>query len=397
MKTFVNLILCLCMLMIVHSCNDNSIDVIKTQEELYEDSLEIRERQLDRDQLLYNLCQIDTLTDNRINYIPRHGKALNGITPTVRYIGVESLEEAKNYFKMSIALFPEEEDIDNWKFINTIDVDDCHVEFTESKSSDKIAHVTIDCPELKSIITDIIFIPRSLWPENDQSSPFQYGSVWMKDNKYDADQITFYICVRPCGYGQKGIMLTFDRGWGTITYDECTYCQGEFDLYSNCASYDAIHAFAALVNDSPKKYQAAFDAIRAKCIERYRLDDPYTVQWYKEHWNLDGVEGILEAKKRTYDKFKKAINKEYMHFNVGSPNPSNPKKAEKYWVAKARWYYLVKVGYYVMEYNSEKGRYDTSSWTTTFKEKNTPYNVWPSYSFEFDYDNYPRDLVKVGK
>lgn len=383
--------------MVSYSCNNNQLDTTKTLEELYEDSLELRVKQMDRTQLLYNLCEIDTSANNNVSYIPRHGKVLNEATPTIRYIGVESLEEAKNYFKVSIALLPKEEDVDNWTFANIIDIDDCYLEFAESQASGEIARVTIDCPELKSIITDIIFIPRSLWPENDRSSPFQYGSVWVEDN-VDIKKSTIYICVRPCAYGQKGIMLTFDRGWGTIKYDVCTYYQGKFELYSNCASYDAINAFASLVNDNPKKFKAVFDAIDVFLTERIILTDTDWSNLYNNGILIPDVKNaIFRERNETYVKCSEAINKKYLHFNIGSPNPSDPQKAEKYWWAKARWYYLVKVGYYVMKYNSEKGRYDNGSWTTTFKEKDTPYNVWPSYSFEFDYDNYPRNLMKVGK
>ena len=113
MRTLVYIIFSLCMLTALHSCNDNQVDVTKTPEELYEDSLDLRFEQMDRDQLIYNLCTIDSSANGKVSYIPRHGKVLNEGTPTTRYIGVETLEEAMNYFKTSIALPPQEEDADN--------------------------------------------------------------------------------------------------------------------------------------------------------------------------------------------------------------------------------------------------------------------------------------------
>ena len=382
MRKLIYIIFCLCILTISHSCNDNQMDEIKTPEELYEDSLDLRMEQMDRAQLLNNLCEIDTSTTNSISYIPRHGKVLNETTPTVRYIGVESLEEAKNYFKMSIAL-PPQEDADNWRFTDFVEIADCRLEFTESQTSDEIARLAIDCPELKNVMTELVFIPRSLWPENDASSPFQYGSVWMKDNGFIWNKIV-YICVRPCGYGQKGIMLTFDSGWGSILYNECIL-QGVFNLYSNCASYDAINAFTSFVNDSPNKFKAAYDAI----IDHYTNSSRSPV--------LIEPTLLLSLYSKTYNILKKVDEKNTVHFNIGSPNPSNPKDAKHFWLRMLDFYYLVNVKYFSMIYNSDKGHYDKKLWAENYKEAETPRNEIPSYSFEFDYDNYPKDLIKIGK
>ena len=400
MRTLIYIIGCVCVVMTFYSCNDNDISVIKSQEELYEDSLKMYEEELCCNQLLSNLCNVDTLADGSISYVSRHGEVLEKTTPTIYYIGVNSLEEAKQYFKRSIALAPKEENLEEYRNSYKETYGDYSIEFSETASTTELARVKVDCPELKDIITEIVFIPCSLWPVNDVSSPFQYASVWMDEPVPGSYDMTFYICVRPCGYGQKGIMLTFDRGWGSISYDKCTYYQGKFSLYSNCASLAALNGFYDMINEFPtnKKFKSAIDNIRNKGIEWCALDDPIALEWvWKGKYGTTDIDVIMRKINTTYDICMKALNKEYLHFNVGSPNPSNPEKAEKYWWAKWRWYYLVDVTYYTMTYNSDKGRYDTSSWTTTFKEKNTPYNVWPSYSFEFDYDNYPRNLIKVGK
>lgn len=399
MRTLVYIIFSLCMLTALHSCNDNQVDVTKTPEELYEDSLDLRFEQMDRDQLIYNLCTIDSSANGKVSYIPRHGKVLNEGTPTTRYIGVETLEEAMNYFKTSIALPPQEEDADNWVFTNTVDIADCHLKFTESHTADEIARIIINCPELKDVMTDIIFIPRSLWPTNDVSSPIQYGAVWMEKPTPGSTELTFYICVRPCGYGQKGILLTFDSGWGSISYNECTYFQGAFDIYSGCGSSDAFNAFYDMINEFPNnnRFKAAIDHIKDKCIEWYALENSMVLDMWAKRYGTRDKDEIIRKMNKTYDICMKALNKEYLHFNVGSPNPSNPKDAEHYYPWRCRWYYIVNVTYYTMTYDSEKGRYKKSSWTRNFDRKNTPYNVWPSHSFEFDYGSYPENLIKVGK
>ena len=274
------------------ACNKDSNLPSEDSELVKNDTVAMMQR-LYRRMLVDYLCDTDTLTEGRICYIPRHGEVLDELTPTVRYIGVDSLKEAQRYFRFCLSLPPTEGEERSEEEYYTVCVDDCSLEFKESNTPDEIARLTIDCPELKDVLTEIVFIPSSLWPSNDsdKSTPFSFGSLW---KKREGDKDWYYICVRECGQGHKGIMLTFDGGWSEDKFSKYMDTYGgisSFTISSNCASAEAINGFVDLIENHPNRFehmvQEGFEG--EKDSETRLLCSNIIKRWKNKRLRLDEV------------------------------------------------------------------------------------------------------------
>lgn len=282
------------------ACNKESNLPSEDFELVKNDTVAMMQR-LYRRMLVDYLCDTDTLTEGRVCYIPRHGEVLDELTPTVRYIGVDSLKEAQRYFKFCLSLPPTEGEERSEEEYYTVCVDDCSLEFKESNTPDEIARLTIDCPELKDVLTEIVFIPSSLWPSNDRSTPFAFGSLW---KKRVGDKDWYYICVSECGQGHKGIMLTFDGGWSEDKFSKHMDTYGgisSFTISYNCASSAAIYGFKDLIENKPTRFiemAKAFDGEKSSetgilCLriaerlqtKRLRLDE--VIAYGNHQWDTD--------------------------------------------------------------------------------------------------------------
>lgn len=334
------------------SCNNEDSPTPDGNENVDNEAVAIQLR-LKRKMLLNNLCYTDSLEDGTLCYTPRHGEVLEEVTPTVRYIGVDSLVEAQNYFRTSLSLpYEQDEDVSEEEIYNVY-IDNCHLEFKKSVVPGEYARVTIDCPELKDVLTEIVFIPNALWPSNDSGSPFAYGSLW-KNNENGR----YYICVRDCHGGKTGIMLTFDGGWSEDWFRKYDYHQDcPFVVYYNCASYDAFSGLTDLVLHQPTKFK--------KMVEK--LNQQTTDSDTKRICNA-----ILAGK--------------WMDFNVGSHEWDK----HLWW---AHYCYDVTMNYFSLSLHDRLSAGETSrtkKWNKFYTHEDTPANGEPSSSFEFRY-GYNKD------
>ena len=200
------------------------------------------------------LCKYDSTT---AVYTPRIGEAIQAPTPTIYYAIANTVEQARSRYE-DIVSFLRTETADNTK---TADPDetseplptdvsrgDIHVSFAASSADGETARITVDCPRLANVLTSIVFIPETAWPENaDVPNPFNYMSCWREKTTG-----RIYICTQECK-GGKGIMLTLDGGWGEDWFTEYDHWQGKFYLWKNTASYDAFRGLSDAYKYSPDK------------------------------------------------------------------------------------------------------------------------------------------------
>ncbi len=245
------------------SCCSKDSD-IENQQQQEEDDFEVA--QIKEEQktmgILQGLCDIVEHEDGSIEYQPRIGKALYEITPTVYYAPVDSLEEAENtYYQLLSALNESEEQQTKDKDITQGDI---HLTFNTGTSSE-IASIKIDCPRLKNVLTEIIFIPRNKWPENDFASPFLFLSIWRQTSTKH-----IYVCVRKAE-GCKGIMLTFDGGWENDYFKKYDHWQGEFYLWLKTAQPDAFEALTGAMKFATSKFETMFSKLGQYNGKTYKM------------------------------------------------------------------------------------------------------------------------------
>lgn len=195
------------------------------------------------------LCEIDSIENGTLTYTPRIGVALEPSTPTIFYTIGYDLTYARSTFQSIISSLNFSEE-DNMR-INEIRQEDIHLTFSESTASGEIARIKVDCPKLKNVLTEIVFIPEERWPTNDNASPFNLLSIW----KYDG---LFYVCVKKAE-SESGIMLNLDGVPGREEFKEDTYWQGSFSLYKPTASAEAFDCLVYLMNNRPNAYSKMVD------------------------------------------------------------------------------------------------------------------------------------------
>lgn len=236
--------------MFMGSCNDDDNSPNENDDE---NSARIYE-ELKTRALIASLCKTDTLEDGTITYSFRRGKQLYPITPTIYYIGIDSLVEAENTYFSIISVLQ-----DSISPIMDYDIQqgDCHLSFVVENKPDEIARIDIDCPALKDYLTSIVFIPLELWPEN-AATPFNYLSLWKNNEGH------YYLCVKE-SKGGDGIMITFDGGYEEDWFRKYDYWQGQFYLWHNTATAEAFDSFCYLLqNLKGTKYKEMLSKLSAQ-------------------------------------------------------------------------------------------------------------------------------------
>ena len=191
--------------MIVSCSDDNENTTPSEEEETASENLRNYEM------MLAHLCEKDTLQVVP-HYTPLLGEVLDETHPSVYYVGVESEEEAHSYFTI---YFPKMEFADSVG----IQVDATKVDYGKYGSvsyeprdgKSEWAVVNINLPELKDVITQLLFIPKAKWPTNDYS-PYYPGEVFREGNTS-----RLWLCVQDWACGHDGIMLSWDESQVTKT------------------------------------------------------------------------------------------------------------------------------------------------------------------------------------
>ena len=205
--------------------------------------------------LIDQLCDVKELPDGRVSYTSHYGEALHVATPTVYYIGIDTLPQARGTWQ-SIASAVRDSASTQTQ-INEVSVLNMHLSYSEGDNENELARIDVECPELADVLTSIVFIPMERWPSNDKGSPFGFLSVWREPRTN-----YYYLCVSK-SQGHKGIMLTFDGGYKEDWFRKYDYWQGQFFLWYNTAGTDVIEA----LSDCMCFYRTRFDAAMKKLNE----------------------------------------------------------------------------------------------------------------------------------
>lgn len=261
MKKYIIFTLCaVCTFMfILSSCGkDSDID---DQEVEDVEATKIREK-MKTEGIMKSLCEIIEHEDGSIEYQPRIGTAIYDVSPTVYYTTAESFEEVENrYYSLIGAL---NSSFDQQIRDKEITQGDIHLKF-ENGSSSEIARIKVDCPRLKDILTEIVFVPSNKWPENDRPSPFLFMSVW---KQLSTGRI--YVCVRKA-QGGRGILLTFDGGWKEDWFKNYDHWQGQFYLWENTAQSDAFEALTCSWKYNTNKFNKMYEALQKEGGSTYNM------------------------------------------------------------------------------------------------------------------------------
>ena len=244
-----------------------------------DDHYDLMERNLGiKNFIIEDLCIVNKSELGIVSYEPRRGKAIDSTTPTIYYVPVDSDDEPLQIYNSIVSicntdtLNPKDPERD-------ITILDSRIAFSDGDASaGEKGRISVDIPELRNVLTEIVFITREKWPYNDYSTPFNHLSVW-----YQESTKRYYICVRPSS-GCKGIMLTFDGGWSKDTKNEkLHYLDGvSFSLYYNTAPKEAFDCLATSINDKPERCKKIVDKLKGNADNpfiRYLLECTTEYKW----------------------------------------------------------------------------------------------------------------------
>lgn len=164
-------------------------------------------------QVVSQLFDYDALDTANVDFQPKHGEVLDLTTPSVYSIGFKSEAEARRWF-LEHCVPAEEADS-----INSLRQDNMALDFgkygtlkyEKGNSSSCYATIYLNFPAVKSQ-NQIELIPMDRWPHN-ESSPFYVGDLVQR-----ADNKQFFICVRACEGGRKGILISFSDYWNKDSF-----------------------------------------------------------------------------------------------------------------------------------------------------------------------------------
>ena len=136
------------------------------------------------------------------------GKAVYEAEPTVVYVGVEDLKDAIAHFNSAVRPVNASMQLvkGNWQaiLVDTLGNELNRIHFDKVDDGKVLAKVYLDKKiGIESYISEIRYIPTSLWPENalGGNSPFRAGCVYTFKNKN-------YVCLRTNGYGKDGLLVS---------------------------------------------------------------------------------------------------------------------------------------------------------------------------------------------
>ncbi len=148
------------------------------------------------------------------------GKAIYEAEPTVVYVGVENMEDALAHFNSAVRpVKAEMKSVNgNWQvvLVDTLGNEQNIIHFDKVEDGTVLAKAYLDKTiGIESYISEIRYIPISLWPENalGSNSPFRAGCVYTFKGKN-------YACVRSFGYGKDGLLVCDINNY---TWLQCLY------------------------------------------------------------------------------------------------------------------------------------------------------------------------------
>lgn len=331
------------------SCSDNNDNEPVATE--HDDSEDAEERdEAIKSFLVEDLCIVNESETGEVTYEPRRGMAIDPTTPTVYYMPVDSDEEPLNTYNSIVSiLYADEENPRTPE--KQVEILDAKLSFSDGGSNGEKGRIDISIPELKNILTAIVFVSREKWPYNDNATPFNHLSVW----KHKQLEWVFF-CVRPSS-GCKGIMLTFDGGWSThLVSDNLYYLDDKpFTLYYNTAPKEAFECLVTSLNDKPDRFVKMEEALKQHGYNKY-------TPAYKNIHNIRNIKesGLFAIKSMYYDLSYSAKAK----------------------LCNAHWCWRTHI-YRACIYR-QNGRYKLKDEDSYYSHNNSPTKYGASWAFYFD-------------
>jgi len=235
------------------SCSDDDEDVATPAEDMEEELAPVEF--IHYRTVVSRFCEIDSTSNGTLVYKPHVGVVLYDTQPGTYYVAAESEQEARNSFKSDFGLY-DAEDYEPGPVSNeqlSLDFGEFgKITYSASDGRSEWAVVDVDLPELKDVISKIVYIPKAKWPDN-YDSPFWTGDIVRGSNGW------LYICVRPCD-GQTGILMTWDGG------TDWTYREDHYKSYyrvTNCSGDDAWDALAQFYYCNVEGFKALYSKIES--------------------------------------------------------------------------------------------------------------------------------------
>lgn len=189
-------------MVMLSSCSDDDDDNKKTENK--ENTIKATDLKIDGETYVKNnWLKYDE--DGNVDGIGI-GVAFNESEPTVAYVGVDDYNDAQMHFQSSVkpvnAKSVKNGDNIDAVLVDTLGNEQNRLHFTKIDDGNVIAKVKLDKNiGIERYITEIRYIPTSLWPENAAAdSPFKVNCIYTYGGKN-------YVCVRPFGYGKDGLLV----------------------------------------------------------------------------------------------------------------------------------------------------------------------------------------------
>ncbi|MCR5140297.1 MAG: hypothetical protein K6B45_09070 [Bacteroidaceae bacterium] len=157
--------------------------------------------------IIKGLCETDsTLKDklemNVVSFEPNYGMVVYSVTPTVRYVLVESADYARGLFMSKFLPAIQFTKADTLGTNIRINLDAYgSVEYTPMQTNGSLAAIDVNVPQIPNL-TQVFFVSPEALPQNGNGQLEAGNVLRYKDGRY-------WICIRPANYG--GLLVTFDR------------------------------------------------------------------------------------------------------------------------------------------------------------------------------------------
>ncbi len=360
-------ILSLFLLFGVVACSDGETTV-DSEESLIEEDDSLILDTLQYRMLLCELCYVEDLSNGTTSYTPRHGYALYSATPTIYYVGVDSLPQAQDKWQDITAGL--RDSTEERTLTNEVNVLDLHLTYSEGREGE-LARIDVDCPELQNVLTSIVFIPMVQWPNNDTSSPILLCSVW-KENSTGY----YYLCVRKAN-ADKGILMTFDGGYKMDHFtdpDRVPRYNGPFFLWEDCARTDDFRQLVFCMKEKQKLFLKAQQKI---------IDDAGSYENLSENRRYTLNNGSLEDNR--------------FRFHNGTFDHEYTWRGDSKWnwhkLEKEKKFYRINVHRTRIEWTN----LERKDWVDHYGDAQRPPVYYPSHAIYFDYHFKPTGFTCIFK
>jgi hypothetical protein len=187
------------------------------------------------------ICAVLFDAEDSLHTTPTIGAALDVTLPTVYTAGADSLGTATLYFSQMCRNVARRDTLSDGSIDYNVGKYGT-VCYHPYGADDALASIDINLHPVSSI-TQLQFIPKDLWPDNDVSS-IAYGDI--------VQEIATgrkWVCVQELGAGLPALFVTFGISLHVAAGGYSNHIE-----FSSCATYEALSAFVTLVKSGHELY-----------------------------------------------------------------------------------------------------------------------------------------------